>query len=135
MIAPWGQDADAGQEDLASVASVYKYMTKQKQQTRHTAKRGRPRVLEDRSRRCFFRLRLPPTEEVRIRLKAAGHSPNLSAFVQRSFNTLIAATDHAPEVQSYLQQQTKDELRAGNGATSYAERSPDLWLPDSASGL
>jgi hypothetical protein len=88
--------------------------------------RGRPKNPPNlRTRRIYFRLRLPDQELLRLYTKLAGY-PSINAYAQSAFDSLANQWRNNPEVQDLLRQRAKQN--AQRSAPVYAEVSIDEWL-------
>ncbi|MBV9274536.1 MAG: hypothetical protein JO333_11625 [Verrucomicrobia bacterium] len=89
-------------------------------------RRGRPRNPPNRrTRRVYFRLRLPDQELLRLYIKLAGYR-SINAYAQSVFDNLADQWRNNPEVQELLRQRASQN--AQSSAPVYAEVSIDEWL-------
>jgi hypothetical protein len=97
------------------------------EQTTIKRARGRPKNPPHlRTRRTYFRLRLPDQDLLRLYTKLAGY-PTINAYTQAAFDSLANQWRNHPEVQALLRQRAKQ--KADRSAPLVCdERSIDDWL-------
>jgi hypothetical protein len=97
------------------------------EQTTVKRPRGRPKNPPHlRTRRVYFRLRLPDQDLLRLYTKLAGY-PSINAYTQSAFDSLANQWRNHPEVQALLRQRAKQKAER-SAPPVYDEVSFDEWL-------